>query len=668
MISDRTQRILLVTGALLYAVLAITSLRLESATFDETKHLPAGYTFLALGDYRLDSDNPALARMVAAVPLLFAGVRMNPDDPAWREGQVWRFAHQFLYRWNDADRTLLLGRLMIVLLGVLLAVAVFCWARALGGPTAALFALLFCVLSPDVLAHGRLATTDLAVSLFFFLAVATFERLTDRPSWRRLVLAGVFLGCALAAKFSAVALLPILASLTLVTAFDTRPLFFTPRTPAPTEGTVEPGLRRRLFVLTGALAAMALIAWCVVWSVYRFRFAPSPIDAAAPVLDWGRLGPMQGMAGALLHLARDLHLLPEAYLYGFFDMLRRGQGHLGFLAGEVSAEGWWYYFPVTFLLKTPIPLILLLLVSLAGMRRSGGGWRAQAFLWLPVAIYTAGSMSRRIDIGNRHLLPIYPFLFVAAGRGAAALCSAAGGRIGRVAVAVLAAWYALGTARVHPHYLAYFNEFAGGPSGGYRYLVDSNLDWGQSLKELESYVEDNRVPRIRLSYFGSADPGYYRIPCDYLPGETRPVLQDFDLLVLPGDLVAVSATNLQGVYLRPALWPLMEKFRGMRPIAVIGYSIFVYRSDFLWMLPAETARQLGWLPQAIASYGKALAADPSSAEAHGNLGAALLFADRPREARGSFEAALRIEPRYFSRYPARLALYQSLLTAGGESP
>jgi len=97
MIRDRTQRLLLATGVVLYAALAIGSLRLESATFDETKHLPAGYTFLALGDYRLDTDNPALARMIAAAPLLLTDVRMDPADPTWREGQVWRFAHQFLY-------------------------------------------------------------------------------------------------------------------------------------------------------------------------------------------------------------------------------------------------------------------------------------------------------------------------------------------------------------------------------------------------------------------------------------------------------------------------------------------------------------------------------------------------------------------------------------------
>jgi len=548
---------------------------------------------------------------------------------------------------------------MVVLLGVLLAIAVFLWARALSGATAALFALLFCVLNPDVLAHGRLATTDLAVTLFFFLTVAGFERVTQRFTWGRLVLAGAALGCALAAKFSAVALLPILACLTLAGGLDARAPGVPSQPPARgrRSGTTAER-RRRLVAHVGALVAMAAIAWIVIWSVYRFRFAPAPAGVPAPVLDWSRLGPMSA--------ARDLHLFPEAWLFGFLDLFRPLHGHVGFLMGKISTAGWWYYLPVTFLLKTPIPLILLLVVPVIGGWRRAGDWRTQAFLWVPVVVYAALAMSLRLSIGHRHLLPIYPFLFVAAGRGAAALC--AGGRLATVAVAVLAAWYAFGTARVHPHYLAHFNEIAGGPAGGYRYLVDSNLDWGQSLKELKAYVEANRVPRIRLSYFGSADPAYYGIPCAYLPGETRLGAQEFELFVLPGDLVAVSATNLQADYLRPAFGPLMKRFRETRPVAVLGHALFIYRSDFLWMLPAEDARQIGWLPQAISSYGKVLDADPASAEAHGNLATALAFAGRPREAMRGFEAALRIDPGYFGRYTARRAVYEAARAAAAVAP
>src|SRR5882672_8926063 len=144
--------ILLASGLALYGVLALASLSDAAPTFDETKHLPAGYTFLTLGDFRLDPDNPALARMIAAVPLLFTSVRIDLEDPTWKRSQVWLFGHRFMYEWNDADRLLYRGRLMVVALGALLAFAVFRWAERSSGAAAAAFSLFFCVLSPDLLA------------------------------------------------------------------------------------------------------------------------------------------------------------------------------------------------------------------------------------------------------------------------------------------------------------------------------------------------------------------------------------------------------------------------------------------------------------------------------------------------------------------------------------
>ncbi len=208
-------------------------------------------------------------------------------------------------------------------------------------------------------------------------------------------------------------------------------------------------------------------------------------------------------------------------------------------------------------------------------------WRSAAFLWLPVVVYLAFTFTRGLQIGHRHLLPIYPFLFVAAGR-AANLAGRAGVR---VVVLALVAWYAVGTLAVHPHYLAYFNELAGGPRNGYKRLVDSSLDWGQDLKGLRAWMDARGVARIKLSYFGSADPSYYGIDADALPGYSAPHPVRVTREVRPGDLVAVSATNLQGVYLDPEDRPLMERFRRSTPIDQVGYSILIYRADFAWPTP-----------------------------------------------------------------------------------
>jgi len=198
-----------------------------------------------------------------------------------------------------------------------------------------------------------------------------------------------------------------------------------------------------------------------------------------------------------------------------------------------------------------------------------------------VAIYAAFTATRGLQIGYRHLLPILPFLFVAAGESGAWLWRWRR-PAGKVAASVLAAWYVGGTVYYHPHHLAYFNEIAGGPTRGWHALVDSNIDWGQDLGRLKSWMDEHAVRHIKLSYFGSADPAYYGIDCERLPGYAAPHPPRVTRELRPGDVVAVSVTHLQGVYLEPEDRPMMEKLRSTRPIGRAGYSILIYRPDFEW--------------------------------------------------------------------------------------
>ena len=153
-----------------------------------------------------------------------------------------------------------------------------------------------------------------------------------------------------------------------------------------------------------------------------------------------------------------------------------------------------------------------------------------------------------------------------------------------------AAWYGVSVARVHPHYLAYFNEAAGGPANGYRLLVDSSLDWGQDLAGLRDWLSAHGIARAKLSYFGTADPEYHRVPVDLLPGYMLPRPRTTIYEVVPGDVVAVSATNLQEVYVDPEVRPLMALLRARAPIGQVGYSILVYRADFAWVAGPATER------------------------------------------------------------------------------
>jgi hypothetical protein len=569
-------------GLAVYAALCLVSMRSSACTFDEPIHLPPGWVSWTLGDHRMNPDHPPLLRRVAALPLLLMDIRMDREDHAWQVSRPWEFGKRFLFRWNDADRLLFWGRLsMVVWVGAALALAVFAWTRRLVGLPAAALALFLYALNPDMLAHGPIVANDLGITLFLFLGVVAFERLTERVTPARVALFGLTLGAAMGTKFSGVALLPITGVLGLMVALRGEPLVVAiGRGP---ERTVRawPG---KLAVLFACFVPAGVVAAGVVWAAYGFHSALARDAAVAAAFDWSRIQPPDPIVRGLFALVRRLQLMPDAWTYGFLHFLDHATTRPAFLLGEYSETGWRHYFLVTFAVKSPVPLLLLAAASLVLTVRARDARRA-LFVWVPFAIYFLMAVSRSINIGHRHLLPVYPFLFVAAGGAAAALWEgvSARGRVGaRVALLALLGWYAAGTLRVHPHYLAYFNELAGGPANGYKYLVDSSLDWGQDLIGLRAYMQRNHVPRLKLLYFGTADPGYYGIACDRLPGYQPPPPSTLVRDVRPGDIVAVSATHLQGVYLDPGVRTLTDQLRARTPIAVIGHTIFIYRADFAW--------------------------------------------------------------------------------------
>jgi hypothetical protein len=550
--SGRASVVLAAAAVALHAGLAVHAMRGSSATFDEGTHLPAGYTHLALGDHRLNPEQPPLAKLLAAAPLLAVRPVMKADARSWVEARQWEFGRSFLYRWNDADRLLFLGRLPIVALASCLVVAVFLEARRRFGDAAAAASLGLASLSPEVLAHGALVTTDVAFALFFFLSVAAFSRVVEEATPRRVVVAGLATGAAFATKFSAPILIPVLLLLGLLG----------PR-------------RRRLPLVLAGVGALTLLA---VWASYGFRPALSPDPAVRAAQRAELETPVESPLLRVAVAAGNAGLLPEDYARGLVFVMRHSEARRTFLLGELSDHGFPHYFLVTLLVKTPVPLLLLSALALARIGRLGR--REVAFLWLPVLVYAAFTL-RGLQIGHRHLLPLYPFLFVAAGEAAVRLWSWRR-PAGLVLVAALGLWYAGGTLRNHPHHLAYFNEIAGGPANGWRVLVDSNLDWGQDLKRLATWMRENGVTRVKLSYFGSADPSYYGINAEALPGYTAPHATHVTREIRPGDIVAVSATNLQGVYLESEDRALMARLRALEPIGRAGWSIRVYRADFAW--------------------------------------------------------------------------------------
>lgn len=584
-VSERLRCILcLAVFAVVFLALTIGSYVRESATWDEPQHLVAGYSALKFHDYRTDPEHPPFIRMWAALPLLgMDGIKMDLRgvDPTasaiWVMQRQFFFCHDTLYLSNDADRLLYAARFMIVLLGVLLGVLLFCWARELFGFWPAVVVLGFYTLEPNILAHCRLVTTDFGVTCFGFGVAYFLWRTARRLSVENLFGLVAFFALAQTSKFSAVLLGPVV--LVLLVARACQKSSWRVRIGKLMDLSTR---RRRLFAAAAIFATLTLAAWLAIWAAYDFRYLPS----AAP--DWRMefhkdprgLQRMPILTRAITWVDEH-HVLPNAYNEGFLLGQIKAQKRSGFLAGRYRTDGWWWFFPFAFLIKTPISVIVLFA---AGVILATNRWSRfindAVYALLPSAAFLAAAMLAKLNIGLRHILPVYPFALLLGGYTITTLCAERSKPL-RLMLAALCLLAIGEFALVCPHYLAFFNQLVGGPSHGHEYLVDSNLDWGQDLKGLKQWMDQHDVHHINLSYFGTADPVYYKIDCTYLPGgpfydtqrETRPTLPGF---------VAVSVTNLRGLYFPEAMRGLYQPLLNMQPAAVIGYSIYVYRVDQPW--------------------------------------------------------------------------------------
>ena len=537
-----------VMGALLF-----TSSVQETNTWDEPAHLAAGYVYLRTGNFWYDQVHAPLARMLLALPLLAVNPRLPLEDDSWRTYDIHAFSKIFLYRNRvRPDTLLLLGRLSAMALTLVLGLVLAVWTRKHFGPGAALFALFLYALDPNIIAHGRYTTTDLIAGLFIFLSCIGWARFLETKRWLDLAGAGVVLGLALASKHSAVFLLGLLPLLSLI------------------RWRQDPG-RLPLRRLAVSLVVVAGLALTVVAAVYW------PVSVKVFIAGEGRplsqeVDPTTAVGRAFQRAGDMLHLPNHPYLMGYYWLARANeQGFSSYLLGEHSRKGWWYFFPVVFAVKTPTALLLGLAFSIAV-----AGWRlirrsprrslretpfCRIVAALPAAVYFLLSMTSDINMGWRHLLPVYPFLFV--------LVSAVLARKSAVPVLLLLAGLQVyENARVYPHYLAFFNSLAGGSENGPRYLVDSNLDWGQDVKKLKVYMDRNGIDEVCLAYFGTADVDYYGIRHRDLPRTS-----DKEGRKNVNCVAVISATLLQDVYTAPGSY---EWLRQLEPIERIGYSIYVY--------------------------------------------------------------------------------------------
>jgi hypothetical protein len=541
-------------------------------TFDETAHLTAGYSYWRTDEYRLQPENGNFPQRWAALPLL-AGSTNFPalEDPANQDADVWWLGRElFFHSGNDTAKLLLAGRSMIVLLGLGLMGVIYAWSRSLFGPAGGLISLGAAVFSPTLLAHSGLITSDLAAALGFMLVLLTWWRLAHRVTMGRIIAAGAALGLLALAKYSAALFVPVSALILIVRLLHPAAL--------PWQWGQRSGNKQgaaRCWLLLAAGTASGLLCVGMIWSAYGLRYNASEHPPAKFARPWAEIllehpqvitsamaddrrqtEQVQIEAGPVQHFvgwARDYRLLPEAYLYGLAFTDYHARSRLAYFAGEYRTTGWWDFFPVAFMLKSTLPFLLLLLV--AGMtfaarpakQRAGEGYQLAPLIGF-VIIYGLFAITSHLNIGHRHLLPVYPALFVLLGV-SGRLFERKRARLWLGVVAGLLTWHAVESWRVRPHYLTYFNQLAGGPANGHRYFVDSSLDWGQGLPDLTAWLQVHRGDDpVFLSYFGSDDPRRLgiqatRIGDTYFNFSSQPILP-----TLTEGIYCISATMLHRVY------------------------------------------------------------------------------------------------------------------------
>jgi hypothetical protein len=663
---NRTTNILAALMLIIMLGLSFAEMRGDSQTMDEVSHLPAGYSYITQKDMRINPEHPPLIKDMAGLSVWLwskvSGTRINfPSNiKAWKEeiNSQWDYGFAFMYgSGNNADKMLFYGRLPMLLILLLLGFYVFKWSKELFGNKGALLALFLFAFSPTFIAHGHLVTTDVAAAAAVFISLYYFIRWLKIPTSKNLIIAGIVFGLALLAKFSTFLLAPLfgfLAFVWLIIKWNNN------RKTINNISADTTTLWSLILKYLGGFILIMIIGTVVLYPVYLYHTWNYPIPHQVNDIDFilnpyasgkysvpfgacKELSPITCAAEVTEWMASKPVLRPWAqYGFGFLMVFQRATGgNTTYFMGEVSNSGWKDYFPIVYAVKEPLAMhiltLLALITALYSIAKAGaknifsrlGNWLenhiAEFGMLSFLAIYWATSLSSNLNIGVRHLLPTFPLIYILVSeqiskwfkpriqtneitesheKTSFVTLKRAGGTL----VLVLFAWQAYSIISVYPNFLSYFNELVGGPSNAYKYVVDSNLDWGQDMKRLENWINDynncaelkcdsssnvgcpsycyaisNPVPqpgkpieKIYVDYFGGTDPIYYlgdkfgQWHSNYSPSQLQ-----------PGSFIAISATfyqNDMGQRVASLDQPggFYSWLKQYQPVTVIGNSILIY--------------------------------------------------------------------------------------------
>ncbi len=580
-------------------VMGIGSMRGDSAIVDEIAHIPAGYSYVAKQDYRLNPEHPPLMKDLSGVALLPLNPRFPEDTQAWTKdvnGQ-WESGWHFLYHdGNNADAILFWARLPILLFAIAFGAVLYVISHRLLGTAAALVVLALYSFDPNILAHARFVTTDVGAAATMFVAITSFYFWLRRPTWKRLALATSLFALAQVTKFSAILLAPFFLGL-IIWALLTK----------------QNGKKWQELWKTYALGyiILGLGSVILIWLFYIPHVLHMSKEVQDALIRGSLTNDIQKPVVGLL-TAMNGNVITRAlaqYILGLVMVFTRvAGGNTTYFLGEVTNQSFRWYFPVTYLIKTPLPVLVGIIASLGlgiwglaqtGLRKIFTRFSAysrrhglEVIGLFFIGFYSFISITGNLNLGIRHLMPILPFVCFVLGSVATRLVRRFKNRYVTAGAIALLAAYMVTTIIAYPSFVSYFSPIIGGGGNAQKYVSDSSVDWGQDFKRLQTYIEAHpEMGVVNLDYFGGADPRYYM--CNRLFDENGDLIRSakgYDCTGarikdwhanygLPHGYLALSET-----YLANDRWG--SKLRGdrgyvdlysMEPVAKIGNSIYIYK-------------------------------------------------------------------------------------------
>jgi len=608
-----------------------------SPTIDEPTHILAGHRYWQCRDFGVNPEHPPLVKLLATASLnnqtliesdLECGSRIT------KQAEVFESGAQFLIA-NGIDDVLIPARLLAALLSLLLAALVFVATLKMFGRWEAVVALALLAFEPNFIAHGSLVTTDMAMTLTTFAAVCALYSYARKPRWISAIAIAITFGLMLASKHSAVIFFPILFVTFLADAVIFR------RDDIP--------LLKAIVRRTAVFAGSAFIGVAILWSFYGFQRYALP-RATAPSIDIAEYIKAnslpevpQSLSAKSVRLIDKVGIFPESYVIGLADVVASSSRPMAIFNRDFS-RGRWFYFPIAFLVKSSIALLLLLPFGVGLIYTAPEKRRELVFLLMPPIFFFAVSMAFGINIGVRHILPVYVFVIVVAGAGAVAMSRRFVSF--RFALIALLLFHAVTAFRTAPNYIAFSNQLWGGTENTYRiFPVDSNLDWGQNEKLVAEYLARENIKDCWYAGWGSLELLNAQVPCRQMPS-TFPFLQI--PLSDPVPEVIEGTILLNVANLPPRGGNEYVAMTLQEPVARIGGSIFVYRGRFEVRLAAAISHaqratelvRLNRIDEALVDARRAVELADYDPRPHLALGYALLRAGDHTGATAEFELVL----------------------------